>query len=175
METAPVDILLADRIWIAVALLHQAFPSREDFTKEEIRQKLHESGLMLGLDPGSVAAHLKEHLVANVAPTSGKYRMLYETSPGGGRLRLFRPGDFTFATRYQKRKPSKTIPKREEVPQKYWYLLDWYENWVKELDPLSARTNWENDPLVRLVGSGRHIWADEHADEYVNRLREESA
>lgn len=28
------------------------------------------------------------------------------------------------------------------------------------------------DPLLALRGSGRHIWADEHADEYVRRLRE---
>lgn len=27
-------------------------------------------------------------------------------------------------------------------------------------------------PLLKLVGSGRDLWADEHADEYVNRLRE---
>jgi hypothetical protein len=29
------------------------------------------------------------------------------------------------------------------------------------------------DPLLALVGSGRDLWADEHADEYVNRLRED--
>jgi hypothetical protein len=27
--------------------------------------------------------------------------------------------------------------------------------------------------LLRLRGSGRHIWADEHADEYVENLRRE--
>jgi hypothetical protein len=30
----------------------------------------------------------------------------------------------------------------------------------------------DDDPLLRLIGSGRDIWADEHADEYVRRLRE---
>lgn len=30
----------------------------------------------------------------------------------------------------------------------------------------------ENDPLLKLVGSGKELWADEHADEYVRRLRE---
>ena len=30
----------------------------------------------------------------------------------------------------------------------------------------------ENDPLLSLLGTGRDIWADEHADDYVNRLRE---
>ncbi len=29
------------------------------------------------------------------------------------------------------------------------------------------------DPLLDLAGSGRELWANEHADEYVRRLREE--
>ncbi len=28
------------------------------------------------------------------------------------------------------------------------------------------------DPLLQLYGSGKDLWADEHADEYVRRLRE---
>jgi hypothetical protein len=28
------------------------------------------------------------------------------------------------------------------------------------------------DLLLALIGSGRDLWANEHADEYVNRLRE---
>jgi len=28
------------------------------------------------------------------------------------------------------------------------------------------------DPLLGLYGSGRDLWSDEHADEYVARLRE---
>jgi hypothetical protein len=31
----------------------------------------------------------------------------------------------------------------------------------------------DNDPLLALYSSGKGIWADEHADEYVRRLREE--
>jgi hypothetical protein len=67
------------------------------------------------------------------------------------------------------------VPKREEIPQQYWPLLNWYEAWIKETHPAHARVSWEDDPLIRLIGSGKHIWADEHADEYVNRLREEPA
>jgi hypothetical protein len=166
------DLLLADRIWIAVALLHQESPGREGFSRDEIRRKLDDSGLAIGTEPGSVNAHLKEHLVANVPPSSSKYRMLFETTPGG-KLRLFRPGDFTYATRYQKRKPSKTVPRREEIPQNYWPLLEWYEEWSKETHAPDAPINWEDDPLIRLIGSGKHIWADEHADEYVENLRRE--
>jgi hypothetical protein len=166
------DLLLADRIWIAVALLHKELPERVDFSRDEIRRKLDESGLAQGTERGSVNAHLKEHLVANVPPSSSKYRMLFETSPGGN-LRLFRPGDFTYATRLQKRKASKTVPRREEVPQQYWPLLDWYEIWSKEACVPHAGINFEDDPLIRLIGSGKHIWADEHADEYVENLRGE--
>jgi hypothetical protein len=32
--------------------------------------------------------------------------------------------------------------------------------------------NIKNDPLLSLKGSGRELWRDEHADEYVRRLRE---
>ena len=98
--------------------------------------------------------------------------MLYETTPGGN-LRLFRPGDFTWASRHQKRKPSKSVPKREEIPQQYWPLLDWYGTWSKEARTPGAPMSWEDDPLIRLIGTGKHIWADEHADEYVENLRRE--
>lgn len=98
--------------------------------------------------------------------------MLYETTPGGN-LRLYRPGDFTFAARFQKRKPSKSVPRREEISQEYWPLLDWYDIWSKATHIPNASPNWEDDPLIRLIGSGRHIWADEHADEYVESLRRE--
>lgn len=30
----------------------------------------------------------------------------------------------------------------------------------------------ETDPLLALAGSGKELWRDEHADEYVRRLRE---
>src|SRR5208283_1328824 len=110
------ELYIADRVWIATALLHLQYPTRADFKRDEIRQKLEDEGLSEGVETGSINAHLDQHCVANVPPSSGKYRMLYETTPGGN-LRLFRPGDFTWATRHQKRKPSKIVPKREEIPE----------------------------------------------------------
>jgi hypothetical protein len=165
------DLLIADRIWIATALLHQQNPSQEFFTKDKIREKLDSEGLSAGIERGTLNAHLKEHLVANVPPSSGKYRMLFESTPG--HLRLFRPGDLTHPARIQQRKPSKSIPKRNEIPTQYWPLLDWYDAWCEQAHAPDRPINWEDDPLIRLIGSGKHIWADEHADEYVNRLREE--
>jgi hypothetical protein len=166
--------LIADRIWIATALLHQEFCLRGDFKKDEIRKKLEEEGLAEGIERSTLSAHLDQHCVANVPPSSGKYRMLYETTPGGN-LRLFRPGDLTHPARVPRRKPSKILPKREEIPPQYWSLLDWYETWIKQTHVPDSPIRWEDDALIRLIGSGRDIWADEHADEYVERLREETA
>jgi len=167
-------VLIADRIWIATALLHRQFCLRDDFQKDEIREKMEEEGLAEGVERATLSAHLDQHCVANLPPSSGKYRMLYETTPGGN-LRLFRPGDLTHPARVQRRKPSKSFPNREEIPQRYWHLLDWYEEWSKEGPISDAAIKWEDDPLIRLIGSGKHIWADEHADEYVHRLREDTA
>lgn len=170
MQSIDTECLLADRIWVAVALLHQESPQREDFTKEEIRQKMRDLGLMAGLKPGSVAAHLKEHLVANVPPSSGKYRMLFETHPG--RLRLFLPRDRVDPGR-QSRRPTKQCPNRDEIPSQYLPLLDWYARWSKRYEENPTPVKYEDDPLIRLIGSGKHIWADEHADQYVENLRRE--
>ena len=161
---------LADRIWIAVALLHQELPDREDFSKDEIRRKLDETGLGEGSERSSVNPHLKQHLVANAMPSSTKrYRMLFETRPGY--LRLFRPGDPVHPDRQNSRN-FKQAPRYDEIPQEYRSLLEWYETWSKKRQ-VPSPLNWEDDPLIRLIGSGKHIWAEEHADEYVENLRRE--
>ena len=171
MVQAEIDLLLADKIWLAVAMLHREFPDRQDFSKDEIRKRLADSGLDAGLKRSSIHAHLKEHMVANVPPSSTRYRMLYETRPGY--LRLFRPDDPVHQLR-QTGKLTKHMPEREKVSREYYPLLDWYDDWIGKQPPLGV-VNWEDDPLIRLIGSGKHIWADEHADEYVERLREEPA
>ena len=173
MAITVTDLLLADRLWISVALLHREFPDREDFSKDEIRRRLDESGLAAGTKRSSVNAHLKEHLVANVPPSSTKYRMLFETR--SGRLRLFRPGDFVHPgrERKQRRTPPKTKPESDKIPECYRPLLDWYDEWASRTGTSQIKINYEDDPLIRLIGSGRHIWADEHADEYVENLRRE--
>ena len=88
--------------------------------------------------------------------------MLVETRPG--HRRLFRRGDSYHA----QREGSKTVPEREELPEKYRSLLDWYRDWDRE----TSQDGIKNDPLLALRGSGKHIWADEHTDEYIRRLRE---
>lgn len=167
------ELRLADRIWIAVATLHQLFPQAGGFTRLEIREELERSGLGNGTNPLSVNAHLNQHLVANVRPSTGKYTMLFDTlvETRTGSLRLYRPGDF-IDPRRRSRRGSKHMPKREEIPSQYHHLLDWYEEWCRQ-QAASSIPDWEHDPLIQLIGSGKHIWADEHADQYVENLRRE--
>ena len=89
--------------------------------------------------------------------------MLFETTLG--RRRLFRLGDAPHADRLN----GKITPARGDIPARYEDLLRWYEGWSKQAH--EGETD-EEDPLLSLRGSGRHLWADEHADEYVRRLRE---
>jgi hypothetical protein len=152
---------LADEVWIITALLHRENPDREDFAVEEIRARAHDEHLTESLRPG-FNVHVIEHCVANRAPNSGRYRMLIETAKG--RRRLFRKGD----PYHPAREGSKIVPEPEELSTQYRYLLDWYrdEYCANRGDAI------ENDPILRLRGSGKELWADEHADEYIKRLRE---
>jgi predicted nucleic acid-binding protein len=87
--------------------------------------------------------------------------MLLETAPT--RRRLYRPGD----PADEARRGAKTTPARSAIPPEYHALLDWYEREYASQPGLRP----EADPLLALRGSGRELWADEHADDYVRRLR----
>jgi hypothetical protein len=65
------------------------------------------------------------------------------------------------------------MPKKAEIPEDYWDLIEWYEEWARPGSTIVPIRNVDDDPLLRLRGSGKHIWADEHADEYVENLRRE--
>jgi hypothetical protein len=89
--------------------------------------------------------------------------MLFETTEG--RRRLYRKGDVY----HPDREGSKITPEPGELPAEYAGLLEWYREW----SATAKRNLAETDPLLQARGSGKHIWADEHADEYVNRLRDD--
>jgi hypothetical protein len=159
--TVTTNIKVADEVWIATALLHHEHPDAADFSIDQIMDRARREGLHEPLRPG-LYVHVVSHCVANRAPNPGRYRMLLET--GEGRRRLYRPGD----PYHSSREGSKTIPDVSELPYGYEGLLQWYHDWTKRaVDDLV-----KNDPLLQAQGSGRHLWADEHADEYVRRLRE---
>ncbi len=154
-------IKVADEVWIATALLHQEHPGQPDFPVEEIVQRAERERLAGGIRPG-VYVHVVQHCVANRPPNPGRYRMLFETR--SGRRRLYRNGD----AYHTAREGAKTTPNLQEVPSGYERLLAWYRDWSSARAE-SARVT---DPLLSLLGSGSQLWADEHADEYVTRLRE---
>jgi hypothetical protein len=155
------NIKVADEVWIATALLHREHPEALDFSIEQIVARAKKEGLHEQLRPG-IYVHVVSHCVANRAPNPGRYRMLLETAEG--RRRLYRPGD----PYHPSREGSKTTPDAGELPYGYEGLLQWYHDWTKK----AVNDLVKNDPLLQAQGSGRHLWADEHADEYVRRLRE---
>jgi hypothetical protein len=154
-------VKVADEVWIAAALLHREHPAQPDFTAEEIVERAMREGIGGPIRPG-VYVHVVQHCVANRPPNPGRYRMLFETM--NGRRRLFRKGDVY----HPAREGAKITPNMEDVPTGYRGLLAWYRDWC------SAAINSapETDPLLSLASSGKHLWADEHADDYVQRLRE---
>jgi hypothetical protein len=154
-------IKVADEVWIATALLHRDRPEQPDFTVEEIVARAKREAQTIPFRPG-VYVHAVQHCVANRPPNPGRYRMLFETGPG--RRRLFRKGD----AYHPDREGAKITPRREEMPHGYDGLLNWYNDWCSRTVSASPKA----DPLLSLRGSGKDLWADEHADDYVRRLRE---
>lgn len=153
---------VADEVWIVTALLHREHPKRADFSIEEILDRAKREKLTDPIRPG-VYVHIVQHCVANRPPNPARYRMLHETS--SGRRRLFRPGD----AYHPAREGGKSTPNPEEIPQDYADLLNWYREWCSAAVAAAP----EKDPLLALVGSGKDLWANEHADDYVRRLRED--
>jgi hypothetical protein len=154
-------VRIADEVWIVTALLHRDNPAQGDFSVDEIMERAVKERIAGVIRPG-VYVHVVQHCVANRPPNPARYRVLLETRPG--RRRLFRKGD----TYHPAREGSKMIPKPDEMPVGFSDLLPWYRDWSNAATIASTGT----DPLLALAGSGKALWADEHADEYVRRLRE---
>jgi len=152
---------VADEVWIVAVLLQQDHPDRHDFLIEEIVEYARRRNLTGVFRPG-LYVHVVQHCVANRPPNPARYRMLFETS--AGRRRLFRDGDVYDA----RRDGGKVTPAPQDLPVPYIKLLKWYSDWSKRM----TSTAVDNDPLLSLQGSGRQLWSDEHADDYVRRLRE---
>ena len=156
------EVKVADEVWVATALLQVEYPGQADFAVEEIVERARKEGLTDRIRPG-VYLHAQMHCVANRPPNPGRYRMLFETRPGY--RRLYCPAD----PYDPRREGSKICPQPGDMPERYRHLIRWYEDWCKTRTQSQTRF----DALLALEGSGKELWKDEHADEYINRLREE--
>jgi len=155
------QLRVADEVWIAAALLQREQPTKADFAIDEIVERAAMEAIEGSIRAG-VYVHIVQHCVANRPPNPGRYRMLFETSPG--RRRLFRQGDVYHAAR----EGAKITPDPDEIPASYRDLLAWYRDWSSAWSNSALQT----DPLLSLVNSGKQLWSVEKADEYVRRLRE---
>ncbi len=154
------NIKTADLAWIGLAMLHKDHPEKPGFRAAEVVHAVKLHGVAAKVPPG-LHAHLYQHSVANTAPSSGRYRMLYRLPDGT--LRLFRSGDD-----YHPDRSGKTKPQRSEIPPKYWPLVDWYEREYCA----GSNVRPEDDPILQLWGLGKELWAGEDADAYVRRERD---
>jgi hypothetical protein len=154
-----IQVLVADEAWIALASLHRKHPKGQSFSAAEImesaRQEKAHPETRAGLQP-----HIYLHNVANLRPNSASYRMFYKVGAG---YRLFRPGDDFHPDR-----KGKVAPHREELPEQYHPLLDWYE---KEYSRQASTTNDDEDPVLQMWGVGKEIWKDEDGDAFIARER----
>jgi hypothetical protein len=153
-------LLVADEVWLAAATLQKSRGSDAAFSASEILNEVRRGNAHPQFRPG-ITAHIHLHCVANLPPNTATYRMLYRQPDG--RLRLFRNSDASHPDRR-----GKAHPNRHELPEEYHPLLDWYEH---EYAGIRADASPENDPLLRLAGSGRGLWSDVDIDEYVRDLR----
>lgn len=116
-----IDLKVADQVWVATALLHKENPQRTDFSKQEIRHRAEKEHLAGAKRPG-ISQHISTHCVASRPPNPARHRMLTRT--GTGRRRLFRYGDEFHPARAE----GSITPRREDLPEQYHVLLDWYES-----------------------------------------------
>lgn len=120
------DLLVADEVWLATALLHREHPESEDFSLFDIRDRAQSE--FHDQRPG-VWQHLVSHSVASNAPSPAQYRMLHST--GRGRRRLYRRGDPVHPDRH-----GKVHPEKRNLPDQYRSLVDWYvEKYNRENTP----------------------------------------
>ncbi len=160
---SPSVIKVADEAFLVLADLHRTKPDATDFSIAEILQHADEMHLNGSKRPG-VEIHIRQHCVANLPPNPGRYRMLFAS--GKARRRLLLPGDAIHPLR-----DGKIFPDIAELPAEYEGLVEWAKvrYGLERLQPAPFRS------LLDLRGSGKTVWQDEHADQYVERLREDFA
>ena len=155
-------VRVADEVWISTVLLQREHPDRANFAVAEIVERAQCENLAgtPSLRPG-VRAHVVQHCVVTKPPSPNRYRMLVET--GRGPRRLYLPTDRC----HPGRRNGKSLPQRQQIPEAYRPLLDWYDELCD-----SAETSRAQDPILGLRRPGKELRRGEEADTYVLRLRE---
>ena len=152
------SLSVADQVWIATALLHREHPDRGNFSKKDIQQRCEILDAAGARRPG-ISQHISTHCVASKPASPAKHRMLTRT--GTGRRRLFRSGDPV----HPSRRDGKSTPHREDLPEQYHELLDWYETEYNKApagaESTSRARGASAEALMRLMGRISREDADE--------------
>ena len=112
------NIKVADQVWIALALLTSENPTRDGFTGTQIRERVrYEFG---GVPPG-IVTHIAQHCVATKPVSPSRNRMITKR---GSLNSLYREGDSC----HPDRMGGKVLPRRQDIPPRYYELLAWYQN-----------------------------------------------
>lgn len=111
---------IVNEIWIAMAdIAYQVKDIRLSVKNRELETRVTE--LFDDSRPG-VYVHISQHVVAQKRLNTG-YNKCFLSATQKGSRRLYLPGDNIHETR--KSNPQ-ILPKREDLPEKYLYLLNWY-------------------------------------------------
>jgi hypothetical protein len=156
------NIAVADEVWIATALLTRELPEREDFSVQEILDRLSRENIYGHVRAG-VRAHISAHCCANKPPQPSKIRMLTDT--GRDRRRLYRPDDPHHPDR-----TGPTMPGAEDIPVNYRELIDW---WKEKTQAANGKPESLLEALRKLRDAGPQVWQGVQADEYVAALRKD--
>lgn len=155
-------IKVADETFLVLADMHRSDPNAADFSIAEILDHARQMNLNGSMRPG-VEIHIRQHCVANLPPNPGRYRMLF--APSKARRRLLLPGDPVHPLR-----DGKIWPDLAELPIEFHELVEW----AKARYGVDKVDSAPFQGLLDLRGSGKSIWQDEPADDYVERLREDA-
>ena len=115
------ELSVANLIWIAVALLHTENKEKDVFQVKQIFQKAKDLGLSHAADE-TLMMHISLHCVANAKAQPNTHKKLSRIASGW--YRLYRPDD----PHDPSREKGRTAPLAEEIPEKYRYLIEWYNN-----------------------------------------------
>lgn len=136
------QMICADLVWVATALLSRDDPKRSGFRPGEIRRKVDAIEPDHGKRDSTVRTHIYKHCVVNKPPYPGTHRKLF-VNPDGT-YRLYRPGD----SYDEDRRNGQTLPKMERLPPKYRNLLEWYRNQQRSTESLKTEEQeYEADQL----------------------------